>query len=108
RVSQDHSTLTPVPVPGFGTVCLALTADGQGTIDCDGIDPGGDVAVSQDHAVDDVDPLCLAPDCREDDLTCQGTLPGPHRTLCPVCVNSTDPTNPNDGTCVGGIFNGQP
>ena len=107
NVSAENTSFPPVPIAGFGTLCLGLTADGHGAVDCDGIDPGGDVAVSQDHMVDDTDPLCLAPDCREDDAACQGTLPGPHRTLCPVCVGTT-PTNPNDGTCVGGQYDGQP
>src|SRR5207248_3397500 len=82
RVVANNTTLPPVPVPGFGTACLTVTADGQGKIDCDGIDPDGDVDVVQDHTTDDANPLCLAPDCREDDASCQGKLLGPHRTLC--------------------------
>ncbi len=107
KVSADHSTLPPVPVPGYGTACLSISADGEGTIDCDGVNTGGDVDVSQDHITDDSNPLCLAPDCREDDASCQGNLPGPHRSLCPVCIGY-DPEHFGDGTCAGGPYNGQP
>jgi hypothetical protein len=107
KVAQQNSSISPVSVPGFGALCMTLSTDGQGTIDCNGGDPGGDVTVSQDHSVNDTDPLCLPPDCREDDSSCQGNLPGPHRTLCPVCVGAT-PQNPNDGTCSSGLYAGQP
>jgi Tol biopolymer transport system component len=102
KISGMDVFLPPVPVPGFGSICLTPAGDGQGVVDCDGIDPNGDVQVTQDHNTDmGQDPLCLL-GCRED-APCQGTLPGPHRSICPVCQVTTS-TFP---TCTGGPYVGE-
>jgi hypothetical protein len=77
-------------------------ADGQGIVDCDG-GGAGDYQVVQDHMVDDTNPACLAPDCREDGA-CHPVLHGPHRTFCPICSSG----GTGLGTCMGGPNAGQP
>ncbi len=74
------TSLPPIPVTGLGTICLALTGDGSGTIDCDGGTVGGDIETQQDHDIGDVNPGCVA-GCFERGA-CQGPLPGPHRGAC--------------------------
>jgi len=96
-VGMDQASFPPVPIGSFGTLCIVPSADGAGQIDCDGGDVGGDLAVSQDHNVDDDNPLCLG-GCREG-AACQGSqLPGPHQTPCPACLQ---------GHCTSGLNKGQ-
>ncbi len=91
-VPQDRVLLPPVPVAGFGAICFQAAGAGQGTLDCDGGAAGGNVTVAQDHNTDDSDPSCTL-GCREDDLVCQGSLPGPHLgesvAVCNGPVNTT-------------------
>jgi hypothetical protein len=102
RLDHVNSTLPPITVPGWGVACLDLPADGQGIIDCDG-GSASDYQVVQDHMVDDTNPSCLAPDCREDGA-CHPVLHGPHRTFCPICSSG----GTGLGTCMGGPNAGQP
>ena len=113
RLDHTKSLLEPITIPGWGTACFALPADGLGTVKCDA-GAAADLAVTQDHRsgetnvagqniVDDTNPSCLAPACREDDPTCHPVLHGPHRTFCPVCSATT-----GLGTCIGGPNDGQP
>jgi hypothetical protein len=92
--------IPPIPINGVGAFCFQQTDAGTGLLDCDGGALGPDVATSRDHSTDDTDPLCLV-GCREDDLTCNGLLPGPHRVVCPRC----DPTllRCASGPYVGGV-----
>jgi len=99
-VPAARAKFPPIADPTYGKICIAATADGEGVIDCDGTDPGGDLLLRQDHNTDDTDPQCLT-GCREDD-PCQGPLPGPHLHICPHCVNSVCSDGPNVGlACVG-------
>ncbi len=99
-IPRARAKIPPIPDPTYGKICISPTADGQGVIDCDGTDPGGDLLAQQDHNTDGVDPQCLT-GCRETD-PCQGPLPGPHLHICPHCVNSVCTDGPNAGlACVG-------
>jgi len=91
-VPAGGTSFPPLPVAGFGALCLTAAADGAGSIDCDGGDAGGDLLIRQDHDADAADPLCLL-GCREG-ASCQGGLPGPHQRPCPQCVQ---------GECNGGF-----
>ncbi len=96
-IPQAEISFPPIPLPTFGTMCLTASGDGSGLIDCDGISPAGDILVSQDHDIFDVNPGCVG-GCREG-ASCQGELHGTHVMPCPVCVNNV---------CQGGAVNGQP
>ena len=74
------SSIPPINVTGLGTICLALTEDGTGTLACNGGQPGGDLITEQDHDVGDVNPGCVG-GCFERG-SCQGPLPGPHKGTC--------------------------
>jgi hypothetical protein len=74
----------PVPVGGFGALCLAQSLDGTGVVDCKGGNPGGDLIVTQDHDTDVSDPQCVL-GCREGS-PCQVGIPGPHQHPCPTCA----------------------
>jgi Dictyostelium (slime mold) repeat len=97
QVPRDRIVLPPIPVPGVGALCLEAVGNGEGVIDCDGGRAGTSVVIAQDHDSGESDPVCLL-GCRED-APCQGTLPGPHRTLCPVCQS---------GACSSGVYEGLP
>jgi len=51
KVPAVHVLLPPVVGPQV-TACLAASGDGVGVIDCDGIDPGGDLHVTRYHVSD--------------------------------------------------------
>jgi hypothetical protein len=77
-VPKSRVVLPPVPVPGLGAICMQASGNGAGVIDCDGGPSQSNVIIQQDHNIDDTDPSCFG-GCREDDVTCQGALLGPHR-----------------------------
>jgi slime mold repeat-containing protein len=94
-IPKSRLNFPPFPLGSYGMLCIAAAADGAGTIDCDGADPGGDVLISQDHVSDDVDPACVS-GCREG-TSCQVGLLGPHRIPCALCVTGSCNGGPNVG-----------
>lgn len=80
----------PVDVPGFGTVCIQATGNGDGEIDCDGGRPDGVVSVVQDHSTNDEDAGCgQFASCLEGGFCNTGATsgtqvphPGPHPGVC--------------------------
>ena len=103
EVRGEKVVLPPIPIPGFGALCLRATGDGEGVLDCDGGRADADVTVNQDHNTDDSDPLCIL-GCREG-TACQGELKGPHQTACPICLDLGNGAGP---VCTAGLFVGQP
>jgi Tol biopolymer transport system component len=79
-VAAADIRLPPTPIAGFGNLCVTPTAAAQGVFDCDGGREGGDLLITQDHDILDVDPACVQ-GCVEGQL-CQGPLPGPHTGAC--------------------------
>jgi len=112
--AQNRIKLPPIPVPGFGAICMKPTGPGQGSIDCDGGKIGIDLTVSQDHHTDDSDASIVgfcSQGCRENE-TCtaltRASYSGPYESLCPICVFTQVPGGPpaTQGTCSSGPFTG--
>jgi len=84
---KKNLTMNPIAVPGFGKLCLSLSAAGEGLYTSYGSDDPGDVSVIQDHDYKDGpqhdDPGCVkgCPDGLNA-RSCPGFLPGPHTGLC--------------------------
>jgi hypothetical protein len=97
-VAKNRVQFPPTFVPGIGTLCIEPSADGQGSIDCNGGDTGADLLLAQDHNIDDTDFVCNT-GCREN-MSCVGMLPGTHQSLCPRCDQGT-------GMCNSGAAAGQ-
>ena len=95
-------TIPPVPVPGFGAVCIQQTGAGKGTIDCNGDAEESqpdvlDYRTFQDHVTNDEVPLCQF-GCKGDS-ECPGPTQPPAPD-CPRCVSEP-------GVCTDGPRQGQ-
>lgn len=94
NIAAADVALPPIPMAGFGALCIVPTGDGAGTIDCLGGHEDLNTAVVQDHYADPEDPFCVL-GCREGE-TCSGPLPGGHVRACDYCMKR----------CVGGSVAG--
>lgn len=113
-VDQNRVRLPPIPVPGFGAICLRATGRGEGAIDCDGGRSGINFTTTQDHHTDDSDASIVgfcAQGCRENEVCTtltRASYSGPYESLCPICIFPQVPGAPpaTQGTCSAGPFAG--